>query len=65
MKTQKVTYQTKEGLKFNTIIHADNPDQAIASPKPGRKPRPSPHESPCQRIRSHTFVCAVLYTMVQ
>ena len=29
MKTQKVTYQTKEGLIFNTIIHADNPDQAI------------------------------------
>ena len=29
MKTRKVTYRTKEGLIFNTIIHADNADQAI------------------------------------
>lgn len=30
MKTefQKVTYQTDKGLKFNTIITADNADQA-------------------------------------
>jgi hypothetical protein len=26
---QKVTYQTKEGLIFNTLIHADNEDQAV------------------------------------
>lgn len=31
MKTQfqKVTYQTKQGLIFNTILIADNSDQAI------------------------------------
>jgi hypothetical protein len=27
---QKVTYQTQEGLIFNTLIEADNIDQAIA-----------------------------------
>jgi len=29
MENQKVTYQTTEGLVFNTIIHAYNSDQAI------------------------------------
>lgn len=29
MKMQKVTYRTKEGLVFNTLIPADNSDQAI------------------------------------
>ena len=29
MKTRKITYRTKEGLIFNTIIHADNADQAV------------------------------------
>lgn len=29
MKTQKVTYLTEHGLVFNTIIPADNSNQAI------------------------------------
>ena len=29
MENQKVTYRTREGLVFNTIIHVDNSDQAI------------------------------------
>lgn len=29
MKKQKVTYQTKQGLKFNTLINAQNENDAI------------------------------------
>jgi hypothetical protein len=28
MKTKKVTYQTRQGLVFNTILHANNDDEA-------------------------------------